>query len=491
MNFPLRFKELIRSSAILKVAVVLIGVQMATGMVAVLLSSYLAESRSLQLVESALRTQLDVVAEEIEQRAGPLRFGTDSLPPTLRADLADRFPDPIYVVSPTGVVVDRIGQAPPLPTLAPELQEWLASGQVVVRATERDRSATFGLVPFYDEDGWLAGGLLVKPFAQSIARELAPTRAAFQRALFLNSLLALLVALVLGGLFAWRLVLPLRRIMNGVEQIGRGDYSSRLLVEGHDETARLADAVNDMAAQVQHSISTLRQADQLRRELLANVSHDLRTPLAALDGYIEESARHLPEEARLSRSHLEDARQQSRYLTHLLSDLFELSVLEAAPDRLHMEPVPMGELLHEVVRMQRPLYDRDRQRLEASIPPHLPVLQADGGRLMRLFGNVLDNARQHTPEGGSVWFTAHADAGEIVISARDSGPGIATDILPTLFERYVRGEDARTRRREGTGLGLAIAFSIARAHHGSLEASNHPDGGAEFICRLPAPEPVS
>lgn len=478
-----------RRSVFGRVAIVLVGVQVATGLLAVLLSAFFAGDRSRVLAGNSLRVRLDVVAEEIESRAAPLRT-LDSLPPLLRLDLADRFPDPITLVDYNGGLVERLtGDSLAAPPLPPHLDTLLASGEVVVETERTAEGGTWGLAPLYDADGLLVGGLLVQPLSASLDAELAPTRAAFGRALLASGLAALLFALLLGALFTRRLIRPLRRITKRVERIGAGDYSARLDESGEDEVARLAYAVNTMAAQVSASVETLRAADRLRRELVANVGHDLRTPLAALQGHAEEAERllhaHRTDEAARS---LASARRQADYLARMIADLFELSVLEGGPGPLRREPVPLGELLQAAADAHAALFREAGIAFRADIPPGLPTLDADGGRLLRLLDNLLVNARQHTGPGGHVVLAARPEADAVTLSVTDTGTGIAPEALPHLFERYYRGADARTRG-EGTGLGLAIAASVARAHGGTLSVESTPGAGSTFTLHLPMPTP--
>ncbi len=469
-----------------RVALVLIGAQVATGLLAVALSAYFAGDRSRVLAGNSLRLRLDVVAEEIEQRTDSLR-ALDALPPLVRADLADRFPDPVFLVDYDGIVVDRFvpdSLFTPLP-LPDGLDTLLAAGEVVVHANADAPAGTWGVAPIYDADGLLAGGLVVQPLTLSLAAELEPTQSAFRRALLVAGAGALALALLLGALFTRRLVRPLRRITRGVEKIGAGDYAARLDETGDDEITRLAHAVNTMAAQVAQSVETLRAADVLRRELVANVGHDLRTPLAALHGYAEEAERllhaHRTDEAAQA---LASARRQATHLTRMVADLFELSVLEGGSIPLRREPVPVGELLHAAADAHRALLRDAGITFAVDIPPGLPVLDADGVRLLRLLDNLLANARQHTPSGGTIALSARADDESVVVRVRDTGRGIPADVLPHVFERYYRGSEARTRG-EGTGLGLSIAASVARAHGGRLTAESTLGEGSTFTLHLP------
>lgn len=468
-----------------RVAVLVVAAQMLTGFLAVGLSAFLWQGRSLELVRNSLALRLDAVAEEFEGRAAfePDATGLASrivFSERLLSDLAARFPDPVAVLDVQGVPME-----PTTRPVSPEVPERLREGRVTVSTED----GGWALVPLFDPDGIPAGGLLVQPIEQSLERERGGTREATRRALWIVALIALGSALLLGAAITARLVQPLRRITARVEAIGAGDYADRLPVDREDELGRLAAAINSMADQVEDSIDSLRTTDRLRRELVANIGHDLRTPLAALQGYLEEAERHLdaqrPEAAAEA---LAVTRQQSGQLAALVRDLFELSVLSSSTrPPLRREPVPLAELLHHAAASHTAAMETASLTFERTIPPDLPTLQADGTRLLRLLDNLLDNARRHTPPGGRVALAAERHDAEVVVSVADTGSGMPPETLERVFERYYRGEDARTRRHEGSGLGLAIAQAVAQAHGGALTATSTPGQGSTFTLRLPIP----
>jgi signal transduction histidine kinase len=479
-----------RRSVFWRLAAVLVGALVFIGLLAVGVSAYLWETRSLELVRNSLALRLDTVAEEVEARAdfdltpeGASRVVLDSL---LRRDLAARFPDPIALLGPDGRALEA-----PAGMVVPEgVRDSLATGRVAVVLEERP---AWAVVPVFDPEGLPAGGLLVRPLAASLERELAGTREATRNALWIIAFLALAGALLLGALLTARVVAPLRRMTARVEAIGAGDYSERLPASRDDEFGRLALAINAMTARVEASIAALRATDTLRRELVANIGHDLRTPLAGLQGYLEEGERLLasgrPDAAAAA---LQTARRQGLHVERLVRDLFELSLLDAAEGSagarpaLQREPVPLAELLHHAVAGQRQSLEAAGISLEANIPAELPTSSADGARLLRVLDNLLDNARRHTPAGGSVRLSARATDDHVVIEVADTGEGIPAEALALVFERYYRGSSPRTRAHAGTGLGLAIARAIARAHGGELSAESTPGAGSTFTLRLPA-----
>jgi len=469
-----------RQTVFWKVAAVLVGAQVATALLAVALSGAFAQDRSRDLLAGTLRLRLDAVAVEVEERAdiGPL--GEVELGPRLRADLATRFPDPLAFLDESGAVVDTFGGA--VGAVPPAALDALQSGRIAVDLEAP--GGGWGLAPILAPDGLPAGGLLVRPIRQTLDEEREGTREAFQRATVVVLIVAVALALLLGALFTVRLVRPIRDVTRRVERLGEGDYADRL-PEGADELGRLAAAVNEMAARVEASLASLRETDRLRRELVANVGHDLRTPLAALRVTLDEAERFAAE----GRSDdvadaLAAARRQSEGAADLVADLFELSVLDRPGHALRLGPVPLGELARDVGAQHRAAFAEAGIAFEVDAPPGLPVVEADGARLVRALSNLLDNARRHTPAGGTVTLAARSASGEAAFEVADTGEGIAPDALAHVFERYYRGEGPRTRGT-GTGLGLAIARAVAEAHGGTLAAENTPGEGATFRLVLP------
>ncbi|MGB3544404.1 ATP-binding protein [Rubrivirga sp.] len=461
-----------------KVAGVLVGAQVATALLAVVLSSFFAQERSQDLLAGTLQLRLDAVAEEVELRAdiGPL--GEIEVDARLQADLATRFPDPVALLDETGAVAGTFGgPAPPIPD---EAIVALEDGRIAV-----DLEDGWGLAPILAFDGLPVGALFVSPLTETVKQEQRGTRAAFWRAVWVTVLVAVVLALILGALFARRLLRPVLEVTRRVERLGEGDYADRLPEGPDDELGRLARSVNEMAARVEASITALRDTDRLRRELVANVGHDLRTPLAALRLTLDEAERFSSEGRGADiEDALAAARRQAEGAGDLVADLFELSVLDAPGRDLRLDPVPIGELVNDVAGRHRRAFAAANIAFEVDVPAGLPVLEADGARLVRALSNLLDNARRHTDAGGTVRLSASRSESQVVLDVADTGEGIAQDVLPHVFERYYRGGGARTRGK-GTGLGLAIARAVAVAHGGALEVESEVGAGSTFRMTLP------
>lgn len=443
-------------------------------------------------MESSLLLEIDGAAEDVELR-GRLGEGFDGVPSTLLIDLAVRFDDPVFLFDPDlrlariseqGFLSDSLGELND--AVVREALDALSRDTLKLDLSAQDGADSYAVAPIYDAAGYQVGGLLVSPLEEAISAVLAVPREGYVGALWIVAAIALLVALVLGSYLTWIIVRPLRSISEGVVAIGSGEYDKRLRLDTDDEFGRLAAAVNGMAASVRDSISTLRQVDTLRREMVANMGHDLRTPLAAMLGYLEE-ARRLQGEGRQAQATeaLETAMNQGKRLQQLVDDLFELSLMDSVPPNLKKEPVPVGELLHEVARLHEGRMREAGITFSVRIDEGLPVIEADGNRLLRMLTNLLSNAEAFTPRGGEVKLAGYVENECLTIAVADDGQGIAPESLEGIFERHARGGSARTRKDKGTGLGLAIGRAVARAHGGELAVESKQGTGARFTFTLP------
>jgi signal transduction histidine kinase len=486
----------LRSSVFWRVSLVLVVVQLATGLLAVGFTIWFASDRSGDLAENSFRMRLDAVAEEIERGAVGQDLELGKLPETLRLNLSLRLPDPLSIVALNGKVVSTVYPSPDVfstsadssfvPVIPEKIGDLIETGDVTIDRTDDTARGGWALAPLYDAAGFPIGGLVVQPVERSMAMELAPTFSAFRSAMWVVALTGFLLALGLGGGFTWWLVRPLRQMTKKVDEIGAGDFEARMNVDGNNEIARLGRTINLMAERVERSMEDLRNTDRIRRELVANVGHDLRTPLAALRGHAEEGLRFLKENRRQeAEAALNAAQAQVDHIDNLVTDLFELSQLETPNPPLHLEPVPIAELLSDAIRGNAPQAKQADLRMDAEIAKGLPVIRGDGARLLRIMNNLLSNAIRHTPPGGRVALDAKLEGDEVQIRISDTGEGIEDADLEHVFERYYRGQSSRTRKGGGTGLGLAISRAVARGHGGALTAESTHGHGTVMTLVLP------
>lgn len=305
-----------------------------------------------------------------------------------------------------------------------------------------------------------------------------------QREAFLTSInRTLLLAAVLAGLAAVLLTVALsRRILGPVEaltaaarRMERGNLSQRVEVESNDELGELARAFNAMA-------DGLARLEGLRRNMVTDVAHDLRTPLSNIRGYLEALQDGVVEP---KREVVDSLHEEAMLLTRLVDDLQELALAEAGQLRLERQPVAPADLLNRAMDAARAQAAAKGIALLADLPDDLPLADVDPQRIGQVLGNLLSNALTHTPSGGEVVVAAQTRESEIEISVRDTGEGIPPEHLPYIFERFYRADKSRSRATGGTGLGLAIAKQLVDAHGGRISVESQMGQGTAFTFTLP------
>ncbi|WP_324193584.1 sensor histidine kinase [Nocardia otitidiscaviarum] len=287
-----------------------------------------------------------------------------------------------------------------------------------------------------------------------------------------TTIAATLIALALSQVLAHGMTRPLREMTAAAKRMAQGDYSRRVRATSRDEVGQLAEAFNQMAAD-------LAAADQQRRDFIANVSHELRTPITALGAVLENLVDGVSEPDPAT---LRTALAQTERLSLLVSELLALSSVEAGAVRLDIERVPLAPLVKEVVaeaEVVATAVDRDT-RFTVDVDPDLTVL-ADPARLHQVLINLCDNAIRHGPVGGEVRVSARPGRGQLTIEVRDDGPGIPPAQRSRIFERFTRGG---ATDGGGTGLGLAIARWIVDLHGGTITVA---DPGSRIRITLPDP----
>jgi len=289
--------------------------------------------------------------------------------------------------------------------------------------------------------------------------------------------IALLASAVVALLISRSVTGRLARVTRAAREMALGNYNQQLDVRGQDEVGRLAQGFNAMARQVNQSHQTM-------RDLLANVSHELKTPLTSLQGFsqaLEEDAIASPEDRKQAARIINEETQRMR---RLVDDLIDLSRLESGEAALQRERVDLAELLRGCVeRFAWQLRDAGAAiQLEL---PSLPAIEGDGRRLEQAFSNLIDNAVRHTPKGGNITVRAAAQNGTVRVAVHNTGSYIPPDELPRIFERFFQVDPSRTRRKGGSGLGLAIASEVVQAHRGAISARSDRQDGTEFVVTLP------
>jgi signal transduction histidine kinase len=257
-------------------------------------------------------------------------------------------------------------------------------------------------------------------------------------------------------------------------------------VPSTDELAELAEAFNRMSEELGRAFERERAMEQGRRDLVAAISHDLRTPLAAMRAMLEAIGDGVVQDEETVTRYHHRMRDEIAHLSHLIDDLFELSRLDAGQAALEPAAIDLRELVAETAESLEPQAQQHGVRLElASLPPTLRAW-ADPVQVQRVIVNLLENAIRYTGPGGSICIEARPNGETVGVTISDSGDGISSEDMPFVFDRFYRGEKSRARESGGTGLGLAISKAIVEAHGGTIRAENAPTQGARFTFTLPS-----
>jgi len=300
----------------------------------------------------------------------------------------------------------------------------------------------------------------------------------------------LVVGATLTALLVFR---PAHKRLRDLEQaahgLGEGRTDVRASEKGGDEVTSLARTFNRMAVDLDTRAKQLAESDRVRRQLLADVSHELMTPLSAIRGYVETlGMSNVPLDPSTRARYLGIVEEETHKLEAIIGDLLDLARLEGGGDTLKIEAVAVEDLFNRVADRHQPSL-RDRNiTLEVQIETDTPRIRADAARLEQALQNVAANAIRHTPSGGRITLLASRDGDLVCIRVRDTGPGIPAEHLPRVFDRFYKVDVSRagTAVPSGSGLGLSIVRAIIERHGGSVVATNAPEGGASFELRLPA-----
>jgi len=347
-------------------------------------------------------------------------------------------------------------------------------------------------------DGQQVGILLVAPWqrvpADSLERRFLTAVNAW---ILAAGVLAGGLALMLGFYLAWQITAPLRQLRNAAQAIASGDLSQRVKVTSGDEISDLGRAFNRMAQALEHN-------EQLRRRMMADIAHELRTPLSVIHANLEALQDGV---FSLSRESLVPIHEQALLLMRLVEDLRQLALAEAGQLAPEHQVVNVADLVQQAVESHRPQAVEKGIELGIDTPQELPAVSLDPQRISQVLHNLLANALRYTPSEGKVTLACWpfeirqgqvssspslldallplAEGPWLALSVADTGPGIAAQDLPHVFERFYRGDKSRARSSGGTGLGLAIARQLVEAHGGKITGENDPQGGARFTLALP------
>jgi signal transduction histidine kinase len=329
--------------------------------------------------------------------------------------------------------------------------------------------------------GELRGMVILPPTAPG-----SPVVRDLTRMLSLPGTIVLIVATTIAAAFIFA---PARRRLEALEaatdRLGRGDLAARAPESGGDEIARVARAFNRMAGELTMRDDALRASDRLRRQMLADISHELKTPLTAMRGYLE--TLHMAEvelDADTRERYFTTIERETLRLDRIVQDLLDLARLESGAGTMQVRLFSMRRLFEHVVRRHEHEARVREIALRVNVADDADQVTADPDRLEQVIENLFANALRHTPAGGTIELSAAMIGETLVARVVDSGEGIAAEHLPHVFERFYKADAARAAAAAGSGLGLSIAKAIVERHQGSIGAASTP-GRTEFTLRLP------
>jgi signal transduction histidine kinase len=295
------------------------------------------------------------------------------------------------------------------------------------------------------------------------------------RMLLYSALGAAGLALLIGIFLSRSLTRPIRELTQATQAVATGELGRQVSVRSQDELGELAASFNRMSAD-------LARSTEARQQMTADIAHELRTPLSLILGHAE--AVHDTVLAP-TKENFEIIREEALRLEGLVEDLRTLSLADAGELSLHLQNISTAKLLKDLKASFQPLASQKDIIIRLEVPSGIPMVEMDPARMTQVLSNLLDNALQHTPEGGQITLAAGVVPDGVAISIHDSGPGVDREELERIFDRFYRSDPSRSREGGGSGLGLAIAKSIVQAHGGQIHAENLPIGGLAIRITLP------
>lgn len=413
-------------------------------------------------------------------------------------DIQARFPpdDPalLAVVDNTGQLVSCIepitlktscNDQKILTVLHSALKGTEVDGSIAVSTDTHTFQSLYVSIPInYGAQGPIIGALFLSLPLNS--EGLTQVLAQVNMAILLAGMAVTLLVVLFSILFARSLTRPLASLTRVAEQMKQGDYAQRVpLLSTQDEMGQLALTFNSMADTIAADIAELHRQEQARRELIANIAHDLATPLTAVQGLSEAMADNIIVDPEARQETAQRIGREVQRLRRLVADMQNMTSLESGQVRLDLASLDLNSLVDETLIVIEPECEQAGIALHNDIAPTTPPVMADSDRITQVLLNLLDNARRHTPSGGSIRIGAIRKEQFLVVTVSDTGSGIDPADLPHIFERFYRADRSRTGATGGSGLGLSIVKAIITAHGGHIWAESIRGQGTKISFTLP------
>ena len=295
----------------------------------------------------------------------------------------------------------------------------------------------------------------------------------------------IILAALLSLFFSRFLSKPLVKMNKAALAMASGDYQQRIDIETNDEIGLLSNSLNTLASRLQEKISQLVQQEQIRREFVTNVAHDIKTPLAVMQGFTEAMIDGLVKTENDREKYLQNILEEINSLKRLVNEVLDLKRMEEGKFDFDKEPCDMRDIIDRVQRKITQLAAEKDLQMEISVDKKVPAVNCNSDRMERVLINLIANAIRHTPKGGKISIVVTAKANQVHLRISDTGEGIAPEDLPMIWERFYKGDKSRTRTQGGTGLGLAIVKRIVEGHGGQINVESKLKEGTTFNIVLP------
>jgi signal transduction histidine kinase len=305
------------------------------------------------------------------------------------------------------------------------------------------------------------------------------------RAVLFGGIVAALTALIIAYFASRHITRPIRKMKDIAERISAGDFSSKIRIRSKDELGELAKSLNSMADELQHKIENLKRLDTVRTDFVANVSHELKTPLTLIKGYVETLADGRITDNRSVSKFISVISTHTQRLENIVNDLLTLSELELSKKPVDKTGFDLKVLIDDIALGFGHALSKTKQTLKIDAEDGDYTIEADRDKIEQVFVNLIDNAIKYNKEGQAVTVSLEDGGHEITVVVADRGIGIGPEHIDRVFERFYRVDKARSRRLGGTGLGLGIAKHIVLAHKGQIRIESEPDKGTRVFVTLP------
>ena len=479
----------------LKIALIFTGIMIVFG----LFVAYVTLQTSASIIQESVQKTNQDLAKTLAAEFEPMlvhNFDQQQIEAKLRSLKGTNPQFDFYLLDNSGLIKSHIpgrmmDEAPQVSVVnTKKLDHFIAGGQLPILASdpvqpERKKPFSAANINIMGSEGcYLYVVLEGEEFSQTTAM-ISESYIARNTLFVIGSILLLGIMI---GLFVFRNVTRrIERMKQAVTKFERGELNERILVSGRDEIARLSSCFNRMADTIVENMEEVKKTDKLRRELIANVSHDLRSPLASIQGYLETIQLRGDKITKAEyKEYITTVLGNTRKLNKMIDDLFELSKLDAGNVQPNLEKVSVAELVQDLVLQFKPIAEKKGVQLEAVFPENPnSLITADMSLLNRAITNLIDNAIKHTPEGGKVSIISTRNGEDVVLEVSDTGEGISTEDIPFVFDRFYQVDKSRSNG-SGAGLGLAIAQKIFALHGASLSVESPGVDGTTFKVSIPS-----